>query len=275
MTQARAMILCDIDGVLATAEQGDTRCGHPIYRTFTPPLEEVERIRDAGIPLHAVTAKVEAEAWQVLEAVGLHRHVRTVVGADRLFWPTIRGALRTWRVPSTVHKSVCRQILEGECDGPVVMIEDREGNLREMLEAGAVDVGILVPPMTAEDGRVVSGFDLDFVLHLARRVSLGEDCVGVLARGGVRVLRSVPDKGQYLFRIPPHPLADDPAMAPSLRSLSTGRVLEGGRPTLVTTVRTGREVLGRVRRGIRRLSGASRATGPPSRAERGPGPGSA
>ena len=160
-----------MDGVLAVGPHRDTEWNQPIYRTFVDPPAEFDSIHAAGVSMHLVTAKVEAEAHQVLEAIGLDRHFASVVGADRLFWPTLWAAARKRRVPEALTKSVCRGILQPQDGMRVVMIEDQAQNLVEMLTAGAIDFGILVPAFTISGERVEQWFDLDLALRIARELA--------------------------------------------------------------------------------------------------------
>lgn len=260
------MILCDMDGVLATGPGRDTMPGEPIYRTFARAPEELERIGAAGIPLHVVTAKVESEAAQVLEAIGLDAHIASVIGANRLFWPTVWAAVRRRRLPSSLVKSVYRTVLPARQGGWVVMLEDRRENLREMLAAGAIDFGILVPPISVSEGRVVQWFDLDLALRLARELATGGP--GALDLSGLGVSlrrwngdateeidaedgRAMREGERYLIRLPS--LSFAASSGPTLERLDTGRVLTPGRANVVTTVRAGRRA---VRRIVGRMSGS-------------------
>lgn len=255
------MILCDMDGVLATGRGMDTAHGHPIYRTFIELPEQLGRIREAGIALHIVTAKVEAEAVQVLEAIGLEPYITSVVGANRLFWPTVWAALRKGHLPGSLTKSVYPSVLPAREGRRVVMIEDRRDHLCDMLAAGVIDFGILVPPISVSGDRVASWFDLDLALGMARELETGAHelarwvCPGVSAyswRGGeARELEpseypAAVEGGGCFFSIPALPHADPRSQGPTLDALDTGKVLRPGRTNLVTTVRAGRRVVRRL-----------------------------
>lgn len=248
------MILCDMDGVLATGRGMDTARGEPIYRTFTEPPAELERIRADDIPFHVVTAKVEAEATQVLRAVGLDGHIASVIGADRLFWPTVWTAVRRRRLPSSLTKSVYRRVLPTRQDQRVVMIEDRHEHLSDMLAANVIDFGILVPPISITDDRITEWFDLNLALWVARKLVTGRVVAAELSRRSISMYRwqgggpkeldlaDLPvgfGGGGYLLHLP-NLSFDPPSAGPTLETLNTGRILKPGRPNVVTTVRAGR-----------------------------------
>lgn len=250
------MILCDMDGVLATGPRGDTTCGEPIYRTFMDITDELERIRAAGVPIHVVTAKVEAEAAQVLQAIGLEDHVASVVGADRLFWPSLWAAARARRLPNALSKSLCRRLLPRGQEERAVMIENHHPHLREMLAARAIDLGILVPPIAMEGNRITTWFDLNLALRIAREFATGtldsEDLSGrgvqLYAWNGDRPERLDPSRlpsitlgGQHLIHLPGLSVEDSPAV----EALHTGSILRPGGANVVTTVRAGRRFLKR------------------------------
>lgn len=183
------MILCDIDGVLAFGPYGDdTQPGQPIYSTFVSPLREIDAIRKAGIPFFIVTAKVEAEARQILSALGIGPSVDGIVGADRMFWPTLVAELSAGRLPRGVRKSVSRTILPDPSGAPVVMIEDRRANLEEMLSRRSIDLGILVPPPGPDRKNLSVWFDLGLALRLAQWAVEGELDPEVLEAEGVSVV---------------------------------------------------------------------------------------
>lgn len=252
------MILCDLDGVVAVGPEGDTKPGAPIYRTFAKVPSELETIGAAEIPLHLVTAKVEPEARQVLEAIGLDHQITSVLGANRLFWPSIWVEIRRrGRLPRSIRKSVCRRVLRDRDRGSVVMLEDRLENLEEMLAADAIDHGILIPPLRLGGDRVLAWFELDLALRIARELATGKLEAPEVSRLGISVYRwrsdrlepvqepltSVQGPSRYVLRLPSRSYGDDPTAAPTLEALDTGRVLAPGRPTVVGAVRAGRRAL--------------------------------
>ncbi len=260
------MILCDMDGVLATGPGMDTARGEPIYRTFTERPEELGRIRAAGISLHIVTAKVEAEATQVLQAIELDEYITSVISADRLFWPSVWAALRRKRLPNRLSKIACGTMLPEHETGRVVMLEDRREHLCDMLAAEAIDFGVLVPPIVIGEGRIVEWFDLNLALRVAKDLSLGDVNAEELSRLGISIdvwedgwsrrldwtkLSGTVDGRGYLLRLPRLTFANCPSPGPSLKSLDTGHVLTSGGLSVVGAVRAGRRV---VRQIVARLS---------------------
>lgn len=263
------MILCDMDGVLATGPAGDTAWGEPIYRTFREIPPELDRIRAAGISLHVVTAKVEAEAIQVLEAIGLDAHVASVVGADQLFWPSVLAAIKNRRLPRSLSKSVYRVTLAAGRAGRVVMLEDRQQHLHDMLAAGVIDFGILVPPITITEGYIRESFDLDLAFRMARELASGKLQPAELVSLDVSVygwqsgvpesfdlagLEAFPRGERYLLHLPKVTFAEAPSSGPAVDCLDTGRVLVPARANVVSTVRAGRRF---VRRIVRRFRGSA------------------
>ena len=234
------MILCDMDGVLAMGPRGDTTPREPIYRTFVEYPAELRRIRESGIPLHLITAKVEAEARQVLRALGLEGDFASIIGADRLFWPTVRSSLRSGRFPRAIRKSAFRSILEVPSGRPVVMIEDNRGNLLEMLAAGAIDYGILVPPFHMEGERVIRGFNLELAFRVARQLVQLELDSDSLANHGTPLLRW---RSGYLLQLVELEDPSETSPLPALDSLTTGIVLQASGAELVSAVRAGRRLV--------------------------------
>jgi len=251
------MILCDIDGVLATAIGQDTTPGEEIYRTFLEPLDELARIQADGIPLHVVTAKIEAEAWQVLRAVRLENAFTSLIGAEKLFWPTIMSNARRGRLPRSLSKVGFRQYVPATGDSPVVMIEDRVEHLRDMLHSGVIDFGILVPGMSFVDGYVTEWFDLNLALGVARRLVQSQISADELFRLGltahawdddqlvpVGVLgHDSPDQElSLLFSLPQIPYTLEGSSDRGTHSLRTGQVLMSGPQSLVTLIRRSRRL---------------------------------
>lgn len=240
------MILCDLDMVLATSYGSDTVPGQPIHKTFREHPEQLDAIKDDGIPFYIVTAKVEREARRVLRAIGFEGYVTSVIGADRLLWPTLWRAMKQRRIPTFISKALWRSAIRGaeasrkaDC---VVMIEDRRSNLLDMLEYGSIDVGILVPQIRVEGDSVVEWFDLDVALRLARKIVLQIDAGELLSTGPVRIYQwsesglescnisaLCAGRGRYRY------LIEMPALSSILRDqsplalglLETGHTLEG------------------------------------------------
>jgi len=233
------VILCDMDGVLAMGPGGDTAPREPIYRTFVEYPPALRLIREAGIPMHLVTAKVAAQARQVLQAIELEEHFTSIIGADQLFWPTLRSALRQRRLPVAIAKSTFRSVLEVPPGRPVVMIEDNRGNLLEMLGEGAIDFGILVPPLRTERERLTQGFDLELAFSVARRLCDPQLDLGTLADDIPLLHRD----GGYLCHLPALEDIDGASPLPDLDSLTTGIVLNAGGPELVSAIRAGRRMV--------------------------------
>jgi len=233
------VILCDMDGVLAMGPRGDTAPRETIYRTFVEYPTALRHIREAGIPVHLVTAKVAAEARQVLRAIELEGDFTSIIGADQLFWPTLRSALRQGRLPVAIAKSTFRAVLEVPPGRPVVMIEDNHGNLLEMLGAGAIDFGILVPPLRMERERLTRGFDLELAFGVARRLAQSQSAPDSLADLGIPLLRL---KSGYLVHLPELEDVGGASALPDLASLTTGVVLQARGADLVSAVRAARRM---------------------------------
>lgn len=252
------MILSDLDGVLAMGPGRDTSPGDMIYRTFSEVPRGLLQARNQGVPLHLVTAKVEGEARQVLAAVGLETHFASVIGADRLFWTTLRRALHTLRMPSAVFKSGYRSFIKAPGYQPIVMIEDNRNNLLEMLASGAIDYGILLPPIRIEEGLVVRGFDLGLALDLASHLATGNQTLEAFSevevsrlreprRGETQSQESVSscahsEPGRYIFHLPPliHQGSTKPPIP--LESLSTGVRLVADHRSVISAVRGARRL---------------------------------
>jgi hypothetical protein len=234
------VILCDMDGVLAMGPRGDTAPREFIYRTFVEYPTALRRIREAGIPVHLVTAKVEAEARQVLRAIELEGDFTSIIGADQLFWPTLRSALRRRRLPAAIAKSTFRSVLEVPPGRPVVMIEDNRGNLLEMLGEGAIDFGILVPPLRMEGERLARGFDLELAFSVARRLSDPRLDPATLAEDDIPLLRS---HGGYLLHLPELRDVGGAPPLPDLKALTTGVVLQASGADVVSAIRAGRRLV--------------------------------
>lgn len=254
------MILCDMDGVLALGPEGDTGWHQPIFRAFSESPEELDKIHARGIPLHLVTAKVEGEALQVLQAIGLDGHFSSVIGADRLFWPAIRGGLRRRRVPESLAKSAFLSILPRPVDRYVVMIDDRSHNLVEMMEAGSIDFGILVPPIICSTGHIESWFDLNLAFRLARELTTGRLDLSSLRAKGVTTFEPAPrtlgtgsartrrDFEGVVLSLPSVSLHRSGAVPIPLESLDTGACLLPCRWNVVTVARTIRSLIRTVTR---------------------------
>jgi len=260
------VILCDMDGVLATGEAGDTATGRPIYRTFREIPPELARIRDAGVPMHVVTAKVEPQARQVLHAVGLESCFDSVVGADRLFWPTVWDSFKRGRVPRAVSKKACRKLLPDPRGRAVVMIEDHPGHLQELLSAGLIDLGILVPKILVVGGEARTWFDLDLALRIARALTTGKPSEINLELTGVSIHRWVEGVAEeiddlendlmeeghrFLMRLPTLRPPEVNDRADGVSPLHTGQVLKSTGFGVVGAVRATRRALRRTLRVLR------------------------
>lgn len=256
------MILCDLDMVLATSSGSDTLAGQTIHRTFVERPAEFDLILGDAIPFHVVTAKVANEARQVIRAIGLERYVSSVIGADHLFWPTLRGAIWKWQLPRSISKAFWRSAL-----GPtgstlcttrrVVMIEDRKSNLLEMLECKSIDIGILVPRIQVEGEVITEWFDLPLALRLARILALGSGDISDVDRRAVQVSRvrgrgiksvdadqffSAPAVGGHLIELPAAQRSLQQAQCLTLQFLETGYVLNPSRGDVVSLLRASKRL---------------------------------
>jgi hypothetical protein len=268
-----------MDGVLAVGPHRDTEWHQPIFRTFSEVPEEFGHIREAGVSLHLVTAKVEVEAAQVLRAIGLHDHFDSIIGADRLFWPSLWSAARKGRLPGSLAKSACRRILAANEGRPVVMIEDQAHNLIEMLAAGAIDFGILVPPFTRSGNRVDEWFDLNLALRLARELTTEAVDLRGLTGSGITASypRQLPDGSVelqdmtasaggagFFLHLPVRKPFDD-IQSPFLALINTGQDLIPSRRNAISIARSGNRFIRRmIRPAIQRgAEGNSRDGSPP------------
>ncbi|HEX2439011.1 MAG TPA: hypothetical protein VHT71_11965 [Methylomirabilota bacterium] len=230
------MILCDLDNVLATNRGRDTAVGQPIHRTFVRLPPALLDIRQARVPIHVVTKKTEAEAAQILAAIGLTAWVDSVIGANRLLWATLLDGVRRRRAPSTVSKVFCTRFLSAHRTGAVVMIEDRPGHLREMLDHGSIDAGILVPPIRFNGDDVVEWFDVNAALLTALMI------VGTTAVP----LRSGEDgfaEDRGIIRLPSQRPGIDGVPAVKSDQLATGQVLRNAGFSPVSLLRHARQRL--------------------------------
>lgn len=237
------MILCDIDGVLAIGPNGrDTEPGQAIYPTFRTRPSELDSIRLAGIPFCIVTAKVEVEAQQILSAIDLLDHVDAVVGADKLFWPTLALDLSAGRIPSVIRKSVSRRFLPRSHGLPVVMIEDRRANLEEMLLSRSIDFGILIPPPREKRQPPCGWFDLEAALRLARTAVQGELELSALEMEGIKVVKWLEGGGAEVGGSDRPLLLELPSLGPSVYINNPSPIvpvgtLRGSRREVVSWVR--------------------------------------
>ena len=262
------MILCDMDGVLATGEAGDTATGGPIYRTFHEIPPELATIRDSGVSMHVVTAKVESQARQVLHAIGLASHFDSVVGADRLFWPTVWESVKRRRIPRAVSKQACRRLLPDPRGDAVVMIEDHPGHLHDLLSAGLIDFGILVPKISVVGGKPRTWFDLDLVFRIARSLSTHRPSEVDLERADITLHRweedgpesidgwkniLMADDHRFLIRLSPLEPPDEDGRPAGADSLHTGEALKSAGVGVVGGVRLARRTFRGILRRLRAL----------------------
>jgi len=232
------MILCDLDNVLATNRGRDTATGQPIHRTFVGLPPAFLDIRQARVPIHIVTKKTEAEARQILAAIGLTAWVDSVIGANRLLWATLLEGVRRRRAPSNVSKVFCTRFLSVHRTGPVVMIEDRAGHLREMLDHGSIDAGILVPPIRFNGDDVAEWFDVNTALLTAFAMVVGTTAIPRPSREG----GFAEDRG--MIRLPSQRPGIEGVPAVTVDQLATGQVLRSARFSPVSLLRQARERLG-------------------------------
>jgi hypothetical protein len=231
------MILCDLDNVLATNRGRDTATGQPIYRTFVRLPPAFLDIRQARVPFHVVTKKTEAEAAQILAAIGLTAWVDSVIGLNRLLWATLLDGVRRCRAPSTVSKVFCTRFLPASRTGAVVMIEDRAGHLREMLDHGCIDAGILVPPIRFNGDDVAEWFDVNTALLTAFAMVVGTHAVPRRSRGD-----GVPeDRG--VIRLPSQRPGVEGVPVVTADQLATGQVLRSVGFSTVSLLRYARQQL--------------------------------
>jgi hypothetical protein len=228
------MILCDLDNVLATNRGRDTAPGQPIHRTFVGLPPAFLDIRQARVPIHIVTKKTEAEARQILAAIGLTAWVDSVIGANRLLWATLLDGVRRRRAPSNVSKVFCTRFLSAHRTGPVVMIEDRAGHLREMLDHGSIDAGILVPPIRFNGDDVAEWFDVNTALLTAFAMVVGTMAIPRLSREG----GFAEDRG--MIRLPSQRPGIEGVPAVTADQLATGQVLRSARFSPVSLLRQAR-----------------------------------
>lgn len=231
------MILCDLDNVLATNRGRDTATGQPIYRTFVRLPPAFHHIRQAGVPIHIVTKKTEAEAGQILAAIGLTAWVDSVIGANRLLWATLLDGMRRCRAPSKVSKAFCTRFLSAHPTGAVVMIEDRAGHLREMLDHGSIDAGILVPPIRFNGDDVAEWFDVNTALLTAFAMVVGTKTVPLRSRED----GFAEDRG--IIRLPSQRPGIEGVPVVTADQLATGQVLRSVGFSPVSLLRQARQRL--------------------------------
>jgi len=233
------MILCDLDNVLATNRGRDTAIGQPIHRTFVRLPPALLDIRQARVPIHVVTKKTEAEAEQILAAIGLSGWVDSVIGANRLLWATLLDGVRRCRAPSKVSKVFCTRFLSARRTGAVVMIEDRPGHLREMLDHGSIDAGILVPPIRFNGDDVVEWFDVNAALLTAFAMVVGTSVAPLRIRDD----GFTEDRG--MIRFPSQRPGTEGVPLVTAEQLATGQVLQRVRASPVSLLRQVRQRLDR------------------------------
>jgi hypothetical protein len=254
------MILCDLDKVLAMNRGLDTTPGAVIHRTFLNPPIQLQRIKDSGIPFYILTAKTEAEAWEILRAVGLEGYVWSVIGAEALFWRSVWHALKNGRMPSAVSKAFYQQRLHDEVSRPRVMIEDRLDRLIEMFEMQCIDFGILVPEIRVVEGWIEEWFDLDAVFRAAQTLAMGKIDEAEYVKAGITMCRweagefqeiEVSDcerllrAGMHIVKIPKVP-ASNCSEPLSLQKLDTGCILSAKPRSVVAALCAGRRIVRRL-----------------------------
>jgi len=263
------MILCDLDGVLATSHGRDTVAGGTIHRTFVCPPEQLRMISEARIPFHILTTKVEIEAWEVLRVIGLDKYVKSVIGADTLLWPSIWSALRKGQVPSYLSKAFYKRAVPNDNGERVVMIEDRRENLLSMFEAGCIDFGILVPKIRVVGEGVVEWCDLARVLQVARELAVAKVDEANWSGLGLNVYRWQRDRleklsldafrrpcgnSRYLLEVPKVSAVESGTPGVRLQSLDTGYVLTARRLNIVAILRGCRRSFRQIAAGLARVS---------------------
>jgi len=263
------MILCDLDGVLATSRGVDTTYGETIHRTFVRSPFELQMINEADIPFHIVTTKIEAEAWEILRVIGLDKYVKSVIGADTLLWPSIWSALKKGRVPCYLSKAFYKRAVPYDDRGRVVMIEDRRENLLSMFKAGCIDFGILVPKIRVVGERVVEWCDLARVLQVARDLAVAKVDEASWSRLGLVVYHWQRDRlemlsldgfrrprgnSRYLLEAPKVSAVESGSPGVRLQSLDTGYVLTARWLNIVAILRGCRWLFRRVAAGLARAS---------------------
>ena len=226
-SDARPLILIDIDGVLAMYRGADCRIGAPIYRTGKDIPEALHAVEALQIRAAVLTHRTRYEARCILGALGLQTWSERLISANDLFWQSLREVFWKGRLRG-LSKAVAADILTGrfgpynaECS---VLIDDKLSNLIRMTEAGVVRFGILTPGIHCDASGKVHSFDLRLILTMAVALAQGKPV-------------SCDTAGPCIFRFP----AGSETLAES--ELHTGQMLSGSRLDVVSLLRTLKRVL--------------------------------
>lgn len=187
MTSAARLLLLDLDGVLVLEGVPPLTAGRELLRLH-PDLALLDAL---DMPMAVLTHRSRREAERILAAIGFNatRLVAVVSAQDILsealrqgdVLVLLRGGLAKRHALSLIERTT------GIGRNDIAMIDDRDINLRSLLDAG-LGYALLAPSAVAEDGASLTTFELEqAVEHLSngclRRGSLMRLDEACLPRG--------------------------------------------------------------------------------------------
>jgi hydroxymethylpyrimidine pyrophosphatase-like HAD family hydrolase len=161
MQASKKLLLIDLDGVLVTDGDGDTRIGREILIVHP---EFSEKLKYLNLPVAVVTHRTRREADQILAALNISNEILVSVYSanDIVLSALAKGRLRTLLQQGSLKSLVLSRINEKLHiqTSSMAFIDDRIANIEDMHSCG-VGMTIHVPKARLIESDMMETFNID------------------------------------------------------------------------------------------------------------------
>ncbi|MEE9412975.1 MAG: HAD family hydrolase [Methylococcales bacterium] len=162
------LLLLDLDGVLVTDGDGDTRIGCEIITVHQQLLKQLNSLR---IPVAILTHRSRCEALQIIQALGLSRYdFHDIFTANDILVYGLRFKGICFLINHGSKKSIILHFIQKHYNIPprsVAFIDDRLCNVEDLINEG-IGLGINVPAAKVIDGKKIVTFDFNSALETVK-----------------------------------------------------------------------------------------------------------
>jgi len=182
MQVSKKLLLIDLDGVLVTDGDGDTKIGSEILIVH-PKLSE--KLKNLNLPVAVVTHRTRREADQILTALNISKEflVGVFSANDIVFSALAKGRLRILLRQGSLKSLVLSRINEklNIQTSSMAFIDDRMANIEDMRSCG-VGMTIHVPKARLLESDVMETFNIDEAITSLQEWSNENDGISCVQR---------------------------------------------------------------------------------------------
>ena len=182
MQVSKKLLLIDLDGVLVTDGDGDTKIGSEILIVHQ---ELSKKLKNLNLPVAVVTHRTRREADQILTALNISKEflVGVFSANDIVFSALANGRLRTLLRQGSLKSLVLSRINE-KLDiqtSSMAFIDDRMANIEDMYSCG-VGMTIHVPKARLLESNLMETFNIDEAIASLQEWSIENDTISSVQR---------------------------------------------------------------------------------------------